>query len=72
MPQLGEPYDWDTPWAGTEYEDIIEELIAKTKKNEEDLRKVETAVTKLQDDLKKFTDETVRIVHSIFEKISNL
>jgi hypothetical protein len=69
MPQLGEPYDWDTPWTGTEYEDIIEELIAKTKKNEEDLRKVETDVAKLQDDHK---DETVRIVHSIFEKNSNL
>lgn len=72
MTQLGEPYDWSTPWEGTEYEDIFEELIEKTNKNEENLRKVEEAVTKLQDDFKEFKDETVRIVRRIFEKLSSL
>jgi hypothetical protein len=72
MTQLGEPYDWSTPWEGIECEDIFEELIEKTNKNEENLRKVEAAVTKLQDDFKEFKDETVRIVRRIFEKRSSL
>jgi hypothetical protein len=30
MSQLGEPYNWENAWDGTEFEDIINELIEKT------------------------------------------
>lgn len=27
MPQLMEPYEWSNPWEGTEFEEVIEELL---------------------------------------------
>jgi hypothetical protein len=68
MPQLGEPFEWDNPWEGTEFEDIIDELIQKTDGNRERLTKLETIVEGIQYDLKSFTEETIKVMNNIYKK----
>ncbi|CAB4003987.1 Hypothetical predicted protein [Paramuricea clavata] len=72
MPQLGEPFVWGNPWEGTEFEDIIEELIEKTNSNREKLSKLENEIESIQYDLKAFTEDTIRIVSNIYKKLSEL
>ena len=68
MPQLGEPFEWDNPWEGTEFEDIIDELIQKTDGNRERLTKLETIVEGIQYDLKSFTEETIKVMNNNYKK----
>ena len=72
MPELGELFDWGNPWEGTEFEDIINELIKKTNENRERLSKLEDKVESIQYDLKTFSDDTVRMVTDILRKLSEL
>jgi dsDNA-specific endonuclease/ATPase MutS2 len=53
MPQLGEPYDWGNAWDGTEFEDIINELIEKTNGNKEQLDEIQAALDSTESLLKK-------------------
>ena len=72
MPQQGEPFEWDNQWEGTEFEDIIDELIQKTDGNRERLTKLETIVEGIQYDLKSFTEETIKVMNNIYKKLSEL
>jgi ubiquinone biosynthesis protein UbiJ len=72
MSQLGEPFDWGNPWEGTEFEDIINELIKKTDENRKRLSKLEGKVESIQYDLNTFSDDTVRMVTDILRKRSEL
>jgi hypothetical protein len=68
MPQLGEPSEWDNPWEGTEFD----ELIQKTDGNRERLTKLETIVEGIQYDLKSFTEETIKVMNNIYKRLSEL
>ena len=72
MSQMGEPFVWGNPWEGTEFEDIIEELIEKTNSNRKKLNKLENEIESIQYDLKSFTEDTIKIVSNIYKKLSDL
>jgi hypothetical protein len=60
MPQLGEPYEWGNPWGGTEFEDIINELIQKTRENREKIEELESIVGGLKYDFEAFKTDTIK------------
>jgi hypothetical protein len=72
MPQLGEPYDWGNPWEGTEFEDIIDELIAKTDENKERLEKMESILEALKYDFESFKTDTIRTVINIYKNLNEM
>jgi hypothetical protein len=72
MPQLGEPYDWGNPWEGTEFEDIIDELIQKTDENRERIEKLESIVEGLKYDLETFKTDTVKTVVNIYKNLNEI
>jgi ubiquinone biosynthesis protein UbiJ len=69
---MGEPFVWGNPWEGTEFEDIINELIKKTDDNREALDKLKNKIEGIRYDLKTFTDDTIRTVTNIYKKLSEL
>ena len=72
MPQLGEPFEWGNPWEGTELEDIINELIQKTKENRKRLEELEKIVGGLKYDLETFKTDTVRTVVNIYKNLNEM
>jgi hypothetical protein len=72
MPQLGEPYDWGNPWEGTEYQDIIEELIQKTDKNREQLDKIQATLEALKYDFEAFKTDTIKTVVNIYKNLNEM
>ena len=59
MPQIGEPFVWGNPWEGTEFEDIINELIQKTKENRDRIEELEKIVGALKYDFETFKTDTI-------------
>jgi hypothetical protein len=72
MTQLGEPYDWGKPWEGTEFEDIIDELIEKTDRNQERLDKLESMVESIKYDFEAFKNDTIRTVTNIYKILQEM
>jgi hypothetical protein len=72
MPQLGEPFEWDNPWEGTEFEDIIDELIQKTDENMEQLNKLESILEALNYDFEAFKTDTVKTVINIYKNLNEM
>jgi hypothetical protein len=72
MSQLGEPFEWDNPWEGTEFEDIIDELIQKTDENRERIEKLESIVEGLKYDLETFKTDTVKTVVNIYKNLNEI
>jgi hypothetical protein len=56
-------------WEGTEFEDIIDELIEKTDRNQERLEKMESILKALKYDPESFKTDTVKTVINIYIKI---
>jgi hypothetical protein len=54
--------DWGNSWEGTEFEDIINELIQKTDENRERLDKLESILEALKYDFESFKTDTVKTV----------
>ena len=72
MSQLGEPFEWDNPWEGTEFEDIINELIQKTDANRERLDKLESIVESLKYDFESFKNDTTKTVINIYKNLNEM
>jgi predicted CopG family antitoxin len=72
MSQLGEPLEWDNPWEGTGFEDIINELIQKTDRKQERLTKLESIVESLKYDFEVFKNDTIKIVGDIYKNLSEM
>jgi hypothetical protein len=72
MPQLGEPFEWGNAWEGTEFEDIINELIQKTDENRERIEKLESIVEGLKYDFEAFKDDTVKRVVNIYKNLNEM
>ena len=72
MPQLGEPYEWGNPWEGTEFEDIINELIQKTKENRERIEELEKIVVALKYDFESFKTDTIKTVVNIYKNLNEM
>jgi hypothetical protein len=69
MPQLGEPYNWGNPWDGTEFEDIINELIEKTDKNVEKVSILQEKLDGLKYDFDSFKNETIKMINTIYKNL---
>jgi hypothetical protein len=65
MPQLGEPFDWGTPWDGTEFESIIE----KTDGHGEELSILQEKLHGLKYDFETFKNETIKMITNIYKKL---
>ena len=75
MTQIGEPYDWNTPWEGTEYEEMINQLLEDAEnetETAEKLSKLEQEVRTLKEDYRAFQEDYIRTVRLVFERISFL
>ena len=72
MPQLGEPFVWGNPREGTEFEDIIDELIGKTDENRERIEKLESIVEKLMYDFEAFKNDTIKTVVNIYKNLNEM
>ena len=72
MPQLGEPYEWGNPWEGTEFEDIINELIQKTRENREKIEELESIVGGLKYDFEAFKTDTIKTVVNIYKNLNEM
>jgi hypothetical protein len=72
MSQLREPYEWGNAWEGTEYEDIIDELIQKTDENRERLDKLESILEGLRYDFESFKTDTVKTVVNIYKNLNEM
>jgi hypothetical protein len=72
MPQIGEPFVWGNPWEGTEFEDIINELIEKTKENRERLDILESIVESLKYDFEAFKNDTIKTVVNIYKNLNEM
>jgi hypothetical protein len=72
MPQLGEPFAWGNAWEGTEFEDIINELIQKTDENRERLIKLESILEALKYNFEAFKTDTVKTVVNIYKNLNEM
>jgi hypothetical protein len=69
MPQLGEPYNWGNPWDGTEFEDIINELIEKVDNITTEVNILKEESEGLRHDFESFKNSTIKMVTDIFKKL---
>jgi hypothetical protein len=67
MPQIGEPFVWGNPW-----EDIINELIEKTKENRERIEELEKIVGALKYDFEAFAKDSIRTVEKIYKNLNEM
>ncbi|CAB4039018.1 Hypothetical predicted protein [Paramuricea clavata] len=72
MPRLGGPYDWGNPWEGTEFEDIIDELIEKTDENREQLDKIQATLDSLKYDFEAFKNDIIKTVVNIYKNLNEM
>jgi hypothetical protein len=72
MPQIGEPLVWGNPWEGTDFEDIINALIEKTKENRERIEELESIVGALKYDFESFKTDTVKTVINIYKNLNEM
>jgi hypothetical protein len=72
MPQIGEPFVWGNAWEGTEYEDIVDELIQKTDENRERLDKLESTYEGLRYDFEAFKNDTIKAVTNIYKNLNEM
>jgi hypothetical protein len=72
MLQIGEPFEWGNPWEGTEFEDIINELIQKTKENRERIEELEKIVGVLKYDFETFEKDSIRTVEKIYKNLNEM
>ena len=64
--------DWGNSWEGTEFEDIINELIQKTDENRERLDKLESILEALKYDFESFKTDTVKTVVNIYKNLNEM
>jgi hypothetical protein len=60
--------NWGNSWEGTEPEDIINELIEKTDRNQERLDKMESILEALKYDFESFKTDIIKTVVNICKK----
>jgi hypothetical protein len=59
-------------WEGTEPEDITDDLIEKTDRNQETLDKLESIVEALKYDFESFKTDTVKTVVNIYKNLNEM
>ena len=64
--------DWGNSWEGTEFEDIINELIQKTDENRERFDKLESILEALKYDFESFKTDTVKTVVNIYKNLNEM
>jgi hypothetical protein len=69
--QLGEPYDWGNSWDGTEFEDIIDELIKKTYGHDEKLSILQEKLDGLKYDFETFKI-TIKMITNIYKNLHDI
>jgi hypothetical protein len=72
MSQLGEPFEWDNSWEGTEFEAIIDELIQKTDENRERIEKLESILESLKYDFESFKTDMIKSVVNIYKNLNEM
>jgi TolA-binding protein len=68
MSQIGEPFVWE----GTEFEDIVDELIQKTDENRERLDKLESTIEGLRYDFEACKNDTIKAVTNIYKNLNEM
>jgi hypothetical protein len=64
--------DWGNSWEGTEFEDIIDELIQKTDENRERLDQLESILEALKYDFEVFKNDTIKTVTNIYKILQEM
>jgi hypothetical protein len=65
MSQLGEPFEWENSWEGTEFEELIQ-------KTDERLDKLESTMEGIKYDFEALKADTIRIVSTIYKNLSEM